>query len=911
MQLKWWILGFVGYLFQNQLSAQLVDFTKEIEPIFKEHCIKCHGPEKMKAELRLDQRVSLLKGGDTGFPSLVPGDIKNSYLLEVISGDDEDMRMPPKGELLSKEQVHLIQQWIEQGAEWPGQMDRKVEALSTDHWSFQPIVKPKLMKDMIHPIDSFIESKLKEHNLMLSQEADPESLIKRVSIITTGLVPSYQDIQNFIQAYKSNPNRAYEQLVDRLLSSPHFGERFAQHWMDVIRWAETNGSESNLYRKNAWMYRDYLIDAFNSDKPYDQFIQEQLAGDSMGEGEALGFLVSGPHVPPATVGKEPSAIRQARADRMDEIMQTVGASMMGITVSCARCHNHKFDPMTIKDYYAMTAVFQDIEFGSRIPELKANNPIIKKASQLKKEITQQRAQLLSSGPIYENWLGYEELRVQPIKTQRLRIDFLKPNYTLDEIEVYAAHKKNVNVALSKRGTKIHVPKEMNAGRTGAYIMLDGEYGTQNYRAKAAKGSKSNPWIELEFKFPIQLEYMRFSVNREYVIETDYMKGYESKKVNPFKLSVLDENGTWKEIANINKLSSIKGHRAEQISKLQNTIDQLVQDGPQYAFTARLIEPVETRVLHRGSPENPKDIVFPAGPLILNGHLKLNSETPGQKRRLEFSKWMADKKNPLTARVMVNRLWHHVFGAGIVKTTSDFGLAGAMPTHPKLLDWLAHEFMMPTQPGMKEWGIKGMIKFMLMSKTFKQSSAPNDDGMKVDASTQYLWRFPPRRVEAEVIRDSILLASNKLDKAIGGKSYRIHNVKKTYSQWEVVDNYSEKTWRRMIYQERMRRVDDQMFTAFDFPDCGTVRDKRPVSTTPLQALNLMNSPFIVEQSKLIADRVAQLTVSDENKIKTCFQMILRRNPHIDELKAGLTVMREGHLELVCRSLLNTNEFAFLP
>jgi mono/diheme cytochrome c family protein len=911
MTRNWLFLCFLMLLMKAGVSDNQVDFVKDIEPIFKEHCIKCHGPEKTKAELRIDQRVSLLKGGDTGFPSLVPGDIEKSYLIEVISGVDEEMRMPPKGELLSQTQFNLIKKWVEQGADWPGQMTEKVKALSTDHWSFQKIEKSKVPEAELHPIDSFILSKLKEHGLKMSEPADAKSLIKRVSVITTGLLPEYEDVISFEKAYTNNADKAYKTLVNQLLASPHFGERWAQHWMDVIRWAETNGSESNLYRKNAWMYRDYLVDAFNQDKPYDQFIKEQLAGDTMGEGEALGFLVAGPHVPPATVGKEPSAIRQARADRMDEIMQTVGASMMGVTVSCARCHNHKFDPMTIKDYYAMTAVFQDIEFGSRQPELKSNDPVMVRAMTLQGKIDQQRKELLEQGPFVEKWLGYEELHVQPVKTQKIRLDFINPSYSIDEIEVFAAHNKNLDMAMSKRGTKIEVPKSMNAGRTGATIMMDGQYGTQSYRAKSPKKSKERPWIELSFKFPIKFERLRLSVNREYAIETDYMKGYQTRDVSPYKVSVLDKTGQWKQLANSKMLTQIKGVRGEKINQLQSNVDKMLSEGPQYSFAARLIDPVETRVLHRGSPENPKDVVMPAGPVILKGDLKLTSESPGQKRRTEFAKWLVDKSNPLTPRVMVNRLWHHIFGAGIVRTTSDFGLAGAQPTHPELLDWLAHEFMYPSIMSKKEWGIKDMIRFMLMSKTFRQSSLPDDKGLEIDAGAQFLWRFPPRRVEAEVIRDGVLLASASLDKSIGGKSYRIHNVKKTYSQWEVVDNYGDQTWRRMLYQERMRRVDDKMFTAFDFPDCGTVRDKRPVSTTPLQALNLMNSQFIVDQAKLIAKRSRDQAESDEEILKRCFESILKRQPEQDEIKSGILLMKQAGLEIVCRSLLNSNEFAFLP
>ncbi len=263
--------------------------------------------------------------------------------------------------------------------------------------------------------------------------------------------------------------------------------------------------------------------------------------------------------------------------------------------------------------------------------------------------------------------------------------------------------------------------------------------------------------------------------------------------------------------------------------------------------------------------------------------------------------------------MVNRIWHHLFGVGIVPTTSDFGKAGAPPSHPELLEWLASEFVEPTVSGGSPWSMKSMIRLIVLSDAFRRSSAPNEEGLMADAGSLLLWRFPPRRVEAEVIRDGILLASGKLDRTIGGPSYRIHNVKKTYAQWEVVDNYGPETWRRMLYQERMRRVDDQMFTAFDFPDCGQVRAKRPVSTTPLQALNLLNSAFVRKQSELLAERVRREAADGvvDAQIERAFQLLLTRDPDNEELALCREVVEKASLAQVCRSLINSNEFAFLP
>ena len=290
------------------------------------------------------------------------------------------------------------------------------------------------------------------------------------------------------------------------------------------------------------------------------------------------------------------------------------------------------------------------------------------------------------------------------------------------------------------------------------------------------------------------------------------------------------DGTWKEIASIQKIrdrmnkEKSLGDATEEINHLAY---RLSEEGPRPSFVGSFVKPEITHVFHRGSPENPRAVVFPGAPKILSGDLGIDNDASGRARRAKFAEWMMDEKNPLTARVMANRIWQHVFGAGLVVTGGDFGRAGAPPSHPELLDWIAAEFSNPTRPEGTPWSMKELIRLFVTSDTFKRSSQPSDVGMEKDAASSLLWRFPPRRVEAEVIRDGILLASGKLNRKMGGRSYRIHNVKKTYAQWEVTNKFGPETWRRMIYQERMRRVDDQIFTAFDFPDCGQVRAKRPV------------------------------------------------------------------------------------
>ena len=895
-----------------------VDYETDILPLFEDYCYDCHGPDKQKSGFRTDRRAHLLKGGDSGLAALIPGDPSGSYLLEVITSDDPEISMPPKGGKLFEDEIELLNEWVEQGAVWPGQMDDKIEEV-TDHWAFQTITRPEIPTKVKNPIDSFLNKRLEELGIPKNKQAEPLALIRRASVVLTGLPPQPVRVTDFLSDYQKNPDHAFASLVDELLSSPHFGERWAQHWLDVIRWAETNGSESNLYRKLAWVYRDYVIRAFNQDLPYDDFIRQQLAGDGMGVGEALGFLVAGPHVPAATVGQEPAAIRQARADRMDEIMQTVGASMLGVTMSCARCHNHKFDPISIQDYYSMTAVFQDIEFGSRFPEFSKNHPRKTKANKFWHEVAKNRNKIRNKAFAWEeDWGGYKEVHWKPLEVVGLRLNFLSGYVGLDEVEIFGLPSEDFNLASATNGTQVRTDLAFaqQGDRFPVSRVIDGKYGTQRWQASYNKEKKQKPWIEFTFEKPVTVGRLRLSSNREYYYETDYLEQKNKFNFDEFLVKVQLSDGTWLEVASIEKIRNLMKREkplSEAVGEINHFAYKLSEEGPRPSFVGSFIKPIITRVLHRGSPENPRDVVLPGAPKILSGVLGVDNDASGRARRAKFAEWMVDEKNPLTARVMANRIWQHVFGAGLVVTGGDFGRAGAPPSHPDLLDWIAAEFSTPSRPDGTPWSMKELIRLFVLSDAFKRTNLPSEIGLQKDATSSLLWRFPPRRVEAEVIRDGILLASGKLNREMGGRSYRIHNVKKTYAQWEVTNNFGSETFRRMIYQERMRRVDDQIFTAFDFPDCGQVRAKRPVSTTPLQALNLMNSPFVVTQSKYLADRA----MNDSEKgdlhaaIRRCFELLLSRQPDKQEFTAALKVSSMQGLEIVCRALINSNEFAYIP
>ncbi len=896
--------GFLGVPAPSGQAAGAVDYNQDIKPLLAERCFECHGEKKQKSGFRVDQRPVLLLGGDSGMAAIVPGDAAKSHLIGVLKSTDRDKVMPPKGERLTREQIALLEQWIAEGAVVPGQMNA-AQQVTSDLWSLKPVRRPAVpeVAGARTSIDAFLLQQLGRKSLAYNGSADPNSLIRRLSVVLTGLLPKPERVAAFVADSKADSDAAYTALVEELLASPHFGERWAQHWLDVIRWAETNGSESNLYRKNAWSYRDYVIRAFNEDRPYDQFVRDQLAGDQYGEGEATGFLVAGPHVPAATVGREPTAIRQARADRMDEVIQTVGAPLLGMTVSCARCHNHKFDPITIQDYYSLTAVFQGVEFGGRVPELSEDHPRKLRAQELNAKIFEHREVLRNGGGAWEeDWGGFRELQFPATKTALLRIDFDRVYVAVDELEVFGPAEPGRNVALATEGARLVTDEKMTELRGAVRHANDGEYGTQAWMSRAPKDGSGKPWVEVHFPELQEVNRFRFSNNREYYFETDYLADGGKNEFPGYRVSALQPDGTWREVGSLERARQGLAENPalnRASGQLHESIQKLSEEGPLHSFVTRFQKPAVTRVLSRGSPENPGEEVFPAGFSILKGGLGLNSSSADAERRKRFAEWLTEPEQPLPARVFVNRVWHHLFGAGIVTTTADFGRAGAAPSHPELLDWLAAEFVMPQDKGAKPWSTKDLIRRVLLTDAFRQSSAAREDARRADAHNALLWRYSPQRMEAEVIRDSVLQASGKLDPSLGGRSYRIHDVKKTYAQWRVTDNHGPGTWRRMIYQERMRRVDDRIFTAFDFPDCGQISPRRPVSTTPMQALNLLNSSFVVEQSEFVAKRAGT--------VARAFEVLLSRTPTADELAAC-----EGtRLELVVRSLINSNEFAFLP
>lgn len=916
-------------------ASRAVDFERDVRPLFTKHCLECHGPKKQKSDFRVDVRNVVYAGGAGGQPTVVPGASADSLLIRYVAGLEQDMQMPPsgKGDPLTPEQIGLLRAWIDQGAHWPDEAIAVV-ADATDFWSLRPLRRPDVptaTPALSNPVDSFLAAARKDKNLPSSPEADRRTLLRRAAITLTGLPPTPEETKAFLS--DADPH-AYEKQVDRLLASPRFGERWAQFWLDIVRWSETNGSESNLYRRNAWPYRDYVIHAFNSDVPFDRFIREQIAGDALGVDEATGFLVAGGFVHAATVGREVPAIRQARADRLDETIQSVGAALLGVTIGCARCHNHKFDPIPQKDYYALSAVFQGLEYGHRpwrnMPDA-ANRAA--RAEALRPQLDAVRAELGATLPAWtEEWPDHLETRFAPVRTRAVRVTFPPAAIAVvEEFQIFGAATGERNLALAAGGATARSFKPAESLMREVANVIDGKFGqTFAWRTREAQDKPSPdappPWFEVELPAEASIDRVALSSDRESLGETDYLiEPGKASASGPrkFKVAVRAADGTWRDVADVDLPGTTAGRGrgvakkvattepAERpahplLARLQALLRDYTQALPQPVFAGYFIPPVKTHLLGRGDPMAPRDEVLPNALSALRADLKLTSDSPDQDRRLAFATWVTDpQRNSLTPRVLANRFWLHVFGRGIVDTPGDFGRAGAPPSQPELLDWLASELVT------EGWSAKKFIRLLVTSAAFRQSSAPDARAAQIDADARLLWRFPPRRVEAEVLRDGTLAASGTLDLTMGGPGFRIHADKKRYEGWKVVDNAGPGTWRRLIYQESMRGIDDRMFTAFDRPECGQVTPKRTVSTTPLQALNLFNGDFILTQAEKLAERVRREVGADlEAQIKRTFALVLGREPSAAEARAAAVFITKDGLPALGRVLLNTNEFAFI-
>ena len=738
-----------GALAQSAAPRQSLDlFESKVRPLLAARCAGCHGAKQQSAGLRLDSPVMIQKGSKSG-PIVLAGDPDSSLIVRALRYDGK-VKMPPTGKLWAGEIEHVVA-WIKSGASLPTQVSASVDAKG-DLWSLKPVRSPAIprVKNQAwvrNPIDAFVLAELEKRGLAPAPPADRRTLIRRTTFDLLGVPPSPAEVATFL-ADKSST--AYDKLVDRLLADSRYGEHWARHWLDVARFAESDGFEYDRLRPQAWPYRDYVIKSLNDDKPYSRFIVEQLAGDVITSDPAIdlaeraqliaatGFLMSGPW-DQAGSGSASLLLRmRIREEELEEIIGTVGQTFLGMTTNCARCHDHKFDPIPATDYYRLKAVFCGLQRGAR------------------------------------------NLFQGPTELGRLT----------------------------------------------------------------------------ELKLPTQ------------------------------------------------------------------------------AYAANSMQPGPTHVLLRGDVEKKGEPVRAGGLSAirsLSPELGLAQDAPEGQRRLKLAEWIADARNPLTARVMVNRVWHYHFGRGVVGTPNDFGANGERPTHPALLDWLAQHFMygsmgvweygsnenvhtpiLPYPHTSSAWRLKPLHRLIMLSNAYRQSGAYNDKAATLDTDDRYLWRFAPRRLEGESIRDAMLSVSGALNTAQGGPSFRPFTVSNFNSDfYNLIDSDDPDLNRRSVYRMNVHSAKDPLLESLDCPDPAAKTPRRTVTTTPPQALQLMNNPFVLRQTRRFADRVRTESGSSvADQVLLAHQLALGRPPTPVESARAIGLVQSHGLQSLCWSLFNSTEFLYL-
>jgi hypothetical protein len=865
-------------------------------------------------------------------------------------------QMPP-GNPLPKEEREVLRQWVEVGAPWKGAV-AKAEGVrrraGPDWWSLQPLQKasPPAVQNLppewsSSPIDRFVYVKLREKNMRPSPPADRRTYIRRATFDLLGLPPTPDEIEAFVQDKSEN---AYEKLIDRLLASPHYGERWGRHWLDVVRFGESHGYEQNHLRERAWPFRDYIIRSFNQDKPYNRLVLEQLAGDQIAPNDpdidvATGFLVAGTHDTVKIQNIEGEL--QKRANDLDDMVLSTGAAFLGLTVNCARCHDHKFDPIQQADYYRMQAAFAGVQHEERelaTAEEKDRHeapgkPILEELEQIKGRL----AALKSKGaPLVEQSLeqiskryrlavdskGNEE-SFQPVAARFVRMTILATTKNqepaLDELEVWTGGPSPVNVALASRGTKVTARSTRTAGNNPSFyraeFLNDGKFDEIWISGETGKGQVKLEFPRVETITRITWSRDRLGANQEQfsgLLPTGYLferslDGAQWEKVADSEDRLPYSEEDREEFFLLAVFAPADREAWNSLKKQKIELEKRLEEIPKLptAYIGKFSQPGEaTHLLKRGNPMDKGDVIAPASLSTLQATLPgfaLDPNAPEGERRLSLARWIIDDRNALTARVMANRIWHYHFGKGLVGTPSDFGFNGERPTHPELLDWLAKRLQS------LGWRLKPFHKELMLSATYRQSSAYNPEFGSIDSEARYLWRFPPRRLEAEAIRDSVLAVSGRLDRTMGGPGFRLYKYTvDNVASYTFRESFDESTYRRAVYHQAARSVKDDMLGPFDCPDSSLPEPKRVVTTTALQSLSLLNNPFMLDQARFFAERLIR-EVGESNLrdvVDHAFQLAFGRAPKEQEMGAALDLIKRHGLFIFCRALLNANEFIYV-
>ncbi|MBU6384999.1 MAG: DUF1553 domain-containing protein [Planctomycetes bacterium] len=967
--------------------------------ILRDRCIQCHGQRIEEGKLRLDHRDGLLHGGESG-KAIQLGHSAESLLIARVSATDET-RMPPDGQALTQDQIEILRRFIDQGAPWGNQ---NLQDSRMDHWAWQPLRPTNVpwldTQSDANPIDRFLAVAMSKRGVEPLPRASRKELIRRLSFDVVGAPPSPEEVQEYETDLSED---AWERLVDRMLASPQYGERWARHWLDIAHYADTHGFERDQRRDHAWPYRDWVIDALNTDLPYDQFILHQIAGDVLPDKDprstiASSFLAVGPWDFVGQV-ETPSPVikRLARADDLDDIVTQVMTSFCGVTVHCARCHHHKLDPVGQQEYYGLTAIFSGVKRGDRLVWQDEAQAIEATRSQLKgrKLAIDQELLKLSHGllladivgggngfgtgligvgvdpstaglkqpheksgfldgvvanrlnPTENPWIDsvfvpdggagkelaisqsgkiargipatgakvWDAIRNGPVNSQFSTsldgVDCAPPGHSMLSLHANAGITFRLKADLLDQSFS---PQENPSGRfvfsgmvgyfgqtptqgADAYILVDGQVVNKFPGLGRDDGLKS---------FRIELPKGDSLLT---LIATDHGNGIGHDQICFIDASIapLDPNTSAQQKDRIESL-------AKESGLLQGELDRLPEPRKVYGVLSET--PASIRLLHRGNTEEPGQEVLPSALACVGPNLasiaRLDAQSTDAQRRLGLAQWICSEENPLPARVIVNRLWHHHFGKGIVATPSDFGLGGALPSHPELLDWLALQLQ---QGG---WSLKRLHRLILLSEAYRRSSIDAHSGTQensarvIDAGNELLWRQNPRRLDAESLRDAMLSVAGSSNGTMHGPGYRDFEYQEEYApvyRHQVLD--SPEVFRRSIYRFVVRTTPHPFLTSLDCPNPATMTPVRNTTTTAIQSLATLNNAFVLQQSERFANRLQSDVGQDaRQQAIRAIQLAFSRSPTPEEIDSATDLIQNAGLFHLCRTLLNTNEFIYV-
>ena len=861
-----------------QQQADQSSFEATVAPLFSAKCVNCHGEAQQMGALDVSTRDGLLKGGQKG-PSIVPGKPEESRLFRRITGEEQPA-MPLGGKLTDAE-VNAIKQWIASGAPWHAErlkvakveskkgLEKQFTDADRSWWAFQkPVLRPlptvANSKWQSNPIDAFIHSGLEKKGLSVAPPASRQTLIRRAYLDLVGLLPTPEQVDEFVN--DQSPT-AWEKVIDRLLASKHYGERWGRHWLDVARYADSWGHIHDDDNPNAWRYRDYVIDSFNSDKPYTKFIQEQLAGDELDEVTNESLIATSFHRIGPRVRFREKQNPHYRYDYLDDMVGTTAKGFLGLTVNCARCHDHKFDPISHMDYYRMVAAF--------FPYVDYDHPLVP-AEQLAE---------------YNRKKNEIDAQVKPLKKQ---IRDIEAPYRKQAFE------KKLSTLPEDVQSAVRTPEQ---DRTpGQRLLATQVLSIANVNNRRDLGMSP--------------------ADREQVQQIESkIRDLEKMLPAPLPIAAGIRDGDYR--------FTPDGPGDEPVPG--TTANRIVADF-EGSYVPVLGKPYAPPPLYFPKPD-PSGKKVQVNPGFLSVLARADvpptvrpaDERPTSGRRRALAEWITSPENPLTARVMVNRIWQHHFGRGIVATPSNFGKMGTLPTHPELLDYLAIKFV---ENG---WSVKKMHRLIMLSQAYQMASEFNNPAnLAKDAENTWLWRFPVRRLEGEIIRDVMLSASGQLNTAAGGPPFfpalppAVREDVKRVGRWELTKE-EPSTWRRSIYSYWKRALKFPMFEVLDQPDTTITCDRRSSTTVPTQALTLMNNEFVLVQSRHFAERVHKTAgegLSDQ--VKAAYRLAMSRYPSEAELRDNVLFLEKqksfhakagqdsGLLALndLCAVILNLNEFVYV-